>query len=179
MGRVHRRGHEVGFHAGFGTSATPSAPREEFAQLRAVAERDGVGPGAMGRAAALPAVGEPAHVAQLGRGRARLRLHARASPRRSASGPGRATSTAVFDLVARRPLALRERPFQVMDVTLFDYMGLSHDEAEEAVLEIASECRRAKGTLTLLWHNSTLPMAAQRRWYEGLTAALAQASSSS
>ena len=36
------------------------------------------------------------------------------------------------------------------------------------------------GTLTLLWHNSTLPRATQRRWYAELTAALAdQASSSS
>ena len=51
--------------------------------------------------------------------------------------------------------------------------------AEQAVLELARECRRASGTLTLLWHNSTLPMARQRRWYAGLTAALAQVSSSS
>jgi hypothetical protein len=85
----------------------------------------------------------------------------------------------VFHLRRRQPLRLRERPLLIMDRTLFDYMRLSHDEAEDAVLEIAGECRRAKGTLTLLWHNSTLPMAAQRRWYEGLTAALAQASSSS
>jgi hypothetical protein len=66
-----------------------------------------------------------------------------------------------------------------MDRTLFDYMRLSPRDAEQAVLEVASECRRAKGTLTLLWHNSTLPRAAQRRWYEELTAALAQTSSSS
>jgi hypothetical protein len=66
-----------------------------------------------------------------------------------------------------------------MDRTVFDYMGLSDDEAEKAILEVAGECRRTQGTLTLLWHNSTLPMARQRRWYEGLTAALAQASSSS
>jgi hypothetical protein len=66
-----------------------------------------------------------------------------------------------------------------MDRTLFDYMRLSPQDAEQAVLEVARECRRAGGTLTLLWHNSTLPTARQRRWYAGLTAALAQASSSS
>jgi hypothetical protein len=29
-----------------------------------------------------------------------------------------------------------------------------------------------QGTLTLLWHNSMLPTAAQRRWYEALTGAV-------
>ena len=35
----------------------------------------------------------------------------------------------VFDLVAGTPLGLRERPFQVMDVTLFGYMGLGRTAA--------------------------------------------------
>jgi hypothetical protein len=66
-----------------------------------------------------------------------------------------------------------------MDRTLFDYMQLSTESAQETVLDVARECRRVDGTLTLLWHNSTLPTAARRRWYEGLVDALAQASSSS
>jgi hypothetical protein len=66
-----------------------------------------------------------------------------------------------------------------MDRTLFDYMELTAQDARQAVLDVARECRRAAGTLTVLWHNSTLPTAAQRRWYEALAQELAQASSSS
>ena len=42
MGRVHRRGHEIGFHAGLGTFSDPKRTAEEFARLREVAEREGV-----------------------------------------------------------------------------------------------------------------------------------------
>ena len=51
----------------------------------------------------------------------------------------------VFDLLRRRPLGLRERPFQVMDVTLFGYLALPPDRALDAVLAIARECRRYRG----------------------------------
>ena len=42
METVHRRGHEVGFHAGFGTFRDPKRTADEFDHLRDVAERAGV-----------------------------------------------------------------------------------------------------------------------------------------
>ncbi len=42
IGRVHRRGHEIGFHAGFGTYKDPVRTEEEFARLRAAAASEGV-----------------------------------------------------------------------------------------------------------------------------------------
>jgi hypothetical protein len=58
-----------------------------------------------------------------------------------------------------------------MDVTLFTYMALSEADAHAAVAEIAAECRRYGGSLGLLWHNSVLPSARQKRWYETMLAA--------
>jgi hypothetical protein len=78
-----------------------------------------------------------------------------------------------FHLLERRPLRLRERPLHVMDGTLFDYMKLSPEVASQRVLELARECRRYGGTFSLLCHNSSLPTAAQKRWYETLVAAVA------
>jgi hypothetical protein len=75
----------------------------------------------------------------------------------------------VFDLTADAPLGLRERPFQVMDVTLFGYQGLGPEEAMAAVQRIAAECRRYRGSLGLLWHNdSHLRTARDQRWYAEL-----------
>jgi hypothetical protein len=42
MGRVHRRGHEIGLHAGFGTNLDAAATAEEFNRLRTMAEGQGV-----------------------------------------------------------------------------------------------------------------------------------------
>ena len=72
----------------------------------------------------------------------------------------------MFDLLESRPLRLRERPFQVMDRTVFEYMGLEPDAAHAAVAEIAGQCRRHAGELCLLWHNNVVMSAAQKRGYE-------------
>jgi hypothetical protein len=59
-----------------------------------------------------------------------------------------------------------------MDGTLVTYMGLSPVEGSDVVLEIARQCRRFDGTLTLLWHNSSLVTARERDWYENMVAAV-------
>jgi hypothetical protein len=71
----------------------------------------------------------------------------------------------VFDLLERRPLRLRERPFQVMDRSLFEYMRLPADAAMDAVVGVATECRRYGGTLGILWHNNQPLTARDKRWY--------------
>ena len=79
-----------------------------------------------------------------------------------------------FDVRERRPLDLREEPFQVMDVTLLSAMGLSLDAAREAVLEVAAQCRRHRGRLGILWHNNTLLRSArEQQWYASLIEAVA------
>jgi hypothetical protein len=80
----------------------------------------------------------------------------------------------VFDLLRRQRLGLRERPFQVMDVTLFGYLSLGPAAARDAVLAVADECRRFSGTLGILWHNDeVLRTEREKRWYASLVAAVA------
>ena len=172
MGRVHRRGHEVGFHGGLGTFRDRERTAAEFAHLRAVAERAGVRQEVWG-------------------GRQHYLQWANPDTWRNWDEAGLAydctlafsevvgfrTGTCreypVFDLVTRRPLALRERPFQVMDVSLFGHMGLDPDAAYAAVVDIARACRRFRGDLGILWHNDeVLRTARQKRWYAQLIAAV-------
>jgi hypothetical protein len=172
MARIHRRGHEVGFHAGFGTFDDSQRTAEEFAHLRAVAARHGVRQERWG-------------------GRQHYLQWANPTTWRNwddaglaydctlafSEVPGFRTGTCreypVFDLVVRRPLALREQPFQVMDVTLYGYQGLTADAARDAALDVARACRRFHGDLGILWHNDeVLRTARQRRWYADLVAAV-------
>lgn len=170
--RVHDRGHEVGYHAGFGTYLDADRTAAEFAHLRAAAERAGV------------------HQDRWGGRQHYLQWTAPTTWRNwDAAGldydctvayadavgfrTGTCRSFRAFDVVARRPLELHERPFQVMDVTLFGYLGLSPDDAAHAVLRIAAQCQRFDGALGILWHNdSVLRTAREKRWYAELVAAV-------
>jgi hypothetical protein len=178
IAQIHRRGHEIGYHAGFDTYRDPRLTDEEFRRLRRVVSELGLTQAAWGGRQHYLRWENPvtwANWEQAGLDYdSTLGFADRVGFRAGTSHEYR-----TFDVRARRPLRLRERPLLVMDQTLFDYMGLGPDAALQTVLDIARECRRATGTLTLLWHNSMLPTAAQRRWYETLIAALAQASSSS
>ena len=132
MRRIAKHGQEIGYHAGFGTYRDPERTATEFHRLRDAAQRLGVHQ---------PSWGGRQHYLQWtvpqpgGTGRAPgWTTTARwPSPTRSASArdlprvPGLRPG-------CRRPLALRERPFQVMDVTLFGYQRLSPAAAREAVL---------------------------------------------
>jgi hypothetical protein len=175
---IQRRGHEIGYHAGFDTYRDAERTGEEFRRLRAAAGELGVSQSQWGGRQHYLRWENPSTWENWER--AGLDYDSTVGfAERIGFRLGTSHEFPAFNLRRREPLRLRERPLLVMDRTVFDYMGLSDDEAEKAILEVAGECRRAQGTLTLLWHNSTLPMARQRRWYEGLTAALAQASSSS
>jgi uncharacterized protein DUF7033 len=175
---IHRRGHEIGYHAGFDTYRNAERTGEEFRRLRAAAREIGVSQSQWGGRQHYLRWENPSTWENWER--AGLDYDSTVGfADRIGFRLGTSHEFQVFHLRRRQPLRLRERPLLVMDRTLFDYMRLSPQDAEQAVLEVARECRRAGGTLTLLWHNSTLPTARQRRWYAGLTAALAQASSSS
>lgn len=60
-----------------------------------------------------------------------------------------------FDLIKNEVTDLWIHPFQVMDVTLRDYLKLIPDEAVEHVGELIKETREVGGTFTTLWHNSS------------------------
>ena len=170
--QVHRRGHEVGFHAGFGTHRDAERTRREFERLRDVAAREGVRQDVWGGRQHYLLWENPPTWSNWDRAGLDYDTtlgHAdRIGFRAGTCHPFR-----TFDLRERRTLRLRERPFQVMDRTLFQYMELSPEAAVEQVLALAEQCRRYRGTFSLLWHNSALQTAREKRWYEQLVAAIA------
>jgi len=61
-----------------------------------------------------------------------------------------------FDWEQNRTMKLLEFPLIAMDVTLKNQLGLSPQEAMARVLSLARQCRPTGGTMTLLWHNTSL-----------------------
>jgi hypothetical protein len=61
-----------------------------------------------------------------------------------------------FDIRQDRPLDLLEIPLIVMDGTLKQYRGLTPEAGKERILTLAQRCRRVGGIFTLLWHNNSL-----------------------
>ena len=171
MRTIHERGHEIGLHGSFHSYTDPRRTEAEYLRLRRTAEREGVTQERWGgrqhylrwenpvtwsnwEAAGLDYDSTLGYADRIG------------------FRAGTSYEFAPFHLLDRRPLELRERPLQVMDGTLFEYMKLRPDSAFERVVTIARECRRYGGTLSLLWHNNSLPTGRQKRWYEELASAL-------
>jgi uncharacterized protein DUF7033 len=173
IGRIGRRGHEVGIHPSHGTHLDAERTRQEVARLMRVAEDEGVHQERWGGRQHFLRWANP----DTWRNWEAAGLHYDSTLAYS-EAVGFRTGTChpyrVFDLQARRALDLRERPFQVMDVTLLSSMALSLEAAGSAVLDIAAQCRRYDGALGILWHNNTLLRSArEKRWYASLVGAVA------
>jgi peptidoglycan/xylan/chitin deacetylase (PgdA/CDA1 family) len=85
---------------------------------------------------------------------------------------GTARSFMAFDLAERRQLPLRVKPLHVMDATLLQYLSIGNAEAIEMVGRLAERSRRYGGSLSLLWHNSSLETQSTRDLYVQLVALL-------
>ncbi|MEM9290211.1 MAG: hypothetical protein AAGD01_00855 [Acidobacteriota bacterium] len=165
MREVHRRGHEIGLHPSYETATDADLLGRELEALRSAAATAGL---------ALPQV--------LGGRQHYLRWRATQTWRQWAQAGLEYDSTlgfadvagfrcgtcrpyTAFDLESGEPLALREIPLVVMEVTLSSYQRLSWGQALESIEELGAVCRRHRGTMSLLWHNSSLGNAAARRCY--------------
>lgn len=172
--RVHSRGHEIGFHAGFDTHRDAVRTAEEFGRLRSAAAREGIRQDVWGGRQHYLMWENPDTWANWDR--AGLDYDTTLGfADRIGFRAGTCHTFRTFDVVRRRPMRLRERPLHVMDGTLFEYMRLAPDEARERALAVAAECRRHCGTLSLLWHNDVLMTSRRRRWYAELVGAVAAA----
>jgi hypothetical protein len=172
IGRIARREHEVGFHPSFGTYRDAARTREELGRLQRVAEAEGVRQDEWGGRQHFLRWANPdtwRNWEQAGLSYDSTLAYSEAVGfRTGTSHPYR-----VFDLQARRPLRLVERPFQVMDVTLLSSMSLSLEAAYAVVMDIAAQCRRYGGCLGILWHNNTLLRSGrEQRWYASLVEAV-------
>jgi hypothetical protein len=159
--KVHRRGHELGFHAGLGTFRDPEAVRRQFERLVAVCAEEGIHQDSWGGRqhflqwepgtwAAWDAAGL-AYDSTVG----------------FSAQPGFRAGTCheypVFDLQAGRELRLRERPLVLMDTPTLDRLHLTDAELGALIERLRGECRRAAGDFTVLWHNNWLVTSRQRR----------------
>jgi peptidoglycan/xylan/chitin deacetylase (PgdA/CDA1 family) len=61
-----------------------------------------------------------------------------------------------YDLNREERTPLKLIPFQVMDVTLNNFMGLDPDNALHEIKQVVDEVRKYNGTFVSLWHNETL-----------------------
>jgi hypothetical protein len=61
-----------------------------------------------------------------------------------------------YDLSAERTTPLRIFPFQVMEVTLNQYMGLSPEAAWSTVIRLMEEVKLVGGVFCSIWHNESL-----------------------
>ena len=61
-----------------------------------------------------------------------------------------------YDLKKEATTNLKVYPFQVMDVTLRDYLGLSPEEALKKTEALMKEVKKAGGTFISIWHNETV-----------------------
>jgi Family of unknown function (DUF7033) len=61
-----------------------------------------------------------------------------------------------YDLLEERQTGLRIIPFQVMDVTLYQYKNLDPASSKELILRLINETRKVGGLFVSLWHNTSL-----------------------
>jgi hypothetical protein len=61
-----------------------------------------------------------------------------------------------YDLLEERETSLRIFPFQVMDVTLYQYKNLDTDTSKKLIHNIINETRKVGGLFVSLWHNTSL-----------------------
>ncbi len=61
-----------------------------------------------------------------------------------------------YDLKKESATSLMIVPFQVMDVTLKDYLKLTPQKAAEEIRNLMEEVQKVGGTFSYIWHNETL-----------------------
>ncbi len=61
-----------------------------------------------------------------------------------------------YDLKKEKTTKLLVTPFQVMDVTLRDYLGLTPAEALSEITNLMTEVKNVGGTFVSIWHNETV-----------------------
>ena len=69
---------------------------------------------------------------------------------------GTCTPFPFFDLGSNQRTELTIHPFQVMDVTLKNYLKMNPDEAWHVIEELMDEVKKVNGTFISLWHNESL-----------------------
>lgn len=81
---------------------------------------------------------------------------------------GTCTAFSFFDLSHNRKTNLTIHPFQVMDVSLKNYLQLQPEQALELIVELMNEVKQVNGTFISLWHNESLGNSRQWQGWAGV-----------
>ncbi len=168
---IAARGHEIGFHASYNTFRNPILARAELDRLCRVMDEEN---------SVYKLIGGRQHY---------LRWEAPLSWRiwddlglayDSSVGfpydPGFRAGTCyeypVFDLLERIKLKLIERPLLFMDGSMWTEACTDTDASKliKCIAEYVAICHKYDGNLSMLWHNSSLRSARQKRLYERVIA---------
>jgi Family of unknown function (DUF7033) len=170
--QVHERGHAVGLHASYDSYRSPERIEHEFAALRAACRVAGF---------EQPTWGVRQHYLRF-EAPATWRAHEAAGFEHDSTlgyaeavgfRAGTCREYPLFDVLAGRPLRLRERPLLVMDVTMLGYLAMDPVSAATLATSIVETARRHAGDAVVLYHNSTLPGRALQAHYRDLVDAVA------
>lgn len=167
------RGHEIGFHASYNTFRDPMLARSELARLCEVMDEENIAHSPMG--------GRQHYlrweVPLTWRIWDELGLAYDSSvgfPYDPGFRAGICYEYPVFDLLARAKLRLVERPLHFMDISMLTE-GCTDSETHrliECLGAYRNICCRYNGDLCILWHNSNLRGARQKRLYEQVIATM-------
>ncbi len=69
-----------------------------------------------------------------------------------------------FNLNTNQTIDIWELPLNVMDLTLFKYMGLSVEEAWEKCKKLIDTVERLNGVITIIWHNNSFDDIYRKGW---------------
>jgi hypothetical protein len=168
--RVHERGHGIGLHAGYSTFDRPQLMADELAALQAACKAVGADRDSWGVRQHYLRWDWPA-TARIHEslGLAHDSTVGFAEEIGFRSGTGREYQ--LFDPVARRAMALTERPLLAMDVTLLEYQGLDRSTSAARIRALVARCRQTGGEAVLLVHNDSVA-GRDRGWYRELVAGL-------
>lgn len=166
MRTIHSRGHEIGLHASYNSFRDGVQIQHEFDRLLDVAEHEGIEQDEWGSRQHYLRWETPVTwriLDQAGVTYDTTLCYADHIGFRC----GVCHEFPVYDLEKRESLALRERPLIVMDRTLVgeSYMGLSLEEASDAIITMSERVRTVNGDFTFLCHNNTLATKGARRVY--------------
>lgn len=161
---ISDRGHEIGLHPSYGTFRDPSAIRAERDALSRSLERAGLTEIPLGGRQHFLRWENP--VTWRGWEEAGLAYDSSLGYSRAAGFRcGVCYEYPVFDLLARSPLRLRERPLIVMEAAVLDTPPREHAQPLDVINQLRERCRLYGGEFTLLWHNSRLVSSRERRLY--------------
>ena len=173
LAEIHDRGHEIGLHGSYGGYRSADRVAYEFEALRRACRMAGF---------EQPAWGVRQHYLRLAHPHTWRHHEAAGFEHDSTLGfaesegfrAGTGREFPIFDVVAGRPLQLRQRPLLVMDTTLFVYRGLDVSGATRRACAVVNAARRHGTDAVTLYHNNHVARTQVRRHYDDMIDSLAR-----